>query len=182
MQRLLFLGLGISALLLLTALFLAFKTAREIDQDTAVFADRQASTKAAIDALDAQQSEWYGRWLSLARQRDVVKREEILAQLAQTHDQMANTVRSAYEQAELLRESIYEDSHGLLRWTVWLFAACVVLFLAWASWTVRASAGLFKKLEQQAAELGQMQYQFLETQENTARRMRARSKIGRAHV
>jgi two-component system NarL family sensor kinase len=53
---------------------------------------------------------------------------------------------------------------------VWLFAACVGLALLSAIWVVRASAGLFRRLEHQAGELTQLQYQFLETQENVARR------------
>ncbi len=39
-----------------------------------------------------------------------------------------------------------------------------------ATWAVRASAGLFSKLRQQASELARLQYQFIETQEETARR------------
>jgi signal transduction histidine kinase len=76
---------------------------------------------------------------------------------------MSLALEQAYEQTEFLREAIYQEGHGLLRWTVWLFGACVILSIACAVWAVRASTQLFKQLET-------LQYQFLETQENTARR------------
>jgi two-component system sensor histidine kinase UhpB len=83
---------------------------------------------------------------------------------------MSSALESAYEQAELLRESIYEQGHGLWRWTLWTFSACVILWLACAAWAVQASAGLFRRLEEQAGALTRLQFQFLESQENTARR------------
>ena len=83
---------------------------------------------------------------------------------------MSSTLESAYEQSELLRESIYQAGHGLLRWAVWAFALCVALSLICASWMARASAGLFRQLESQAGDLTRLQYAFLETQEQVARR------------
>lgn len=170
LRRLLFLGLGLSAILLLSAVFVALRAVHQIDRNTQTFADRQELAKAAIDGIERQQADLNNRWLLLARKRDVLRREEILDQIAQNRGQMSSALESAYEQAELLRESIYQEGHGLLRWTVWLFASCVGLSLLSATWAVRASAGLFRTLEQQARELTQMQYQFLETQENVARR------------
>jgi signal transduction histidine kinase len=170
LQRLLLLGLCVSALLVLSALVVALRTVHQIDRNTQTFANRQALAKAAIDGIEKQQAELNSRWLQLARRKDVVRREEILAQLAQNRQEMSAKLESAYEQAELLRESIYQEGHGLLRWTVWLFAVCVGLSLLCALWIVRASAALFGKLEQQAGELTSLQYQFLETQENVARR------------
>jgi len=170
LQRLLVLGLCLSALLLLSALLVALRTIHQIDGNAQTFAERQSSAKAAIDGIEKQQSELNSRWLQLARRRDLVRRDEILNQLAQNRHEMSSALESAYEQAELLRESIYQEGHGLLRWTVWLFAACVGLSLLCATWTVQASAGLFRKLEQQSDDLTRMQYQFLETQEDVARR------------
>ncbi len=170
LQRLLLLGLGLSALLLLSALLVALRTVHQIDRNTQTFADRQALAKAAIDDIERQQHTLNTRWLQLARKKDLVSRQEIMDQLVQAQGQMDGALESAYEQAELLRESIYQEGHGLLRWTVWLFSVCVLLSLVCASWAVRASAGLFRRLEQQAAELTRMQYQFLETQEHIARR------------
>lgn len=170
MQRLLLLGLCLSAMLLLSALLVALRTIRQIDRNTQTFTERQSLAKAAIDDIEKQQAQLNSRWLQLARRKDLVRREEILDQLAQNRQQMSSALESAYEQAELLRESIYQEGHGLLRWTVWLFGACVLLSLLCATWIVRASAGLFRKLEQQAAELTSMQYQFLESQEDVARR------------
>jgi signal transduction histidine kinase len=170
MQRLLLLGLCLSVALLLSALLVALRTVRQIDQNTQVFAERQAMAKAAIDDIEHEQADLNSNWLRLAKRSDVVKREEILTQLEQSRDQMSTALESAYEQAEYLRESIYQEGHGLLRWTVWLFCACVVLSLICATWAVRASTGLFRRLELQASQLTQMQYQFLETQENVARR------------
>jgi signal transduction histidine kinase len=170
LQRLLLLGLGLSVLLLLSALLVALRTVRQIDQDTQLFTNRQALAKAAIDDIERQQADLNASWLRLARRSDVVKREEILTQLDQARQQMSSALESAYEQAELLRESIYQEGHGLLRWTVWIFCICVGLSLLCATWTVRASAALFRRLAQQASALTQLQYQFLETQEDVARR------------
>ncbi len=170
LQRLLLLGLGLSAILLLSALLLAIRTVHQININTQTFADREASAKAAIEEIQKQQAQLNSRWLKLTRRRDALSREEVLDQLTENRNQMSSALDSAYQEAELLRETIYQKGHGLLRWTVWLFAACVLLSLAWATWTVRATAGLFGRLEQQATELSRLQYQFLESQEDVARR------------
>jgi signal transduction histidine kinase len=170
LQRLLLLALCLSAMLLLSALLVALRTVHQIERNTQTFADRQSLAKDAIDGIEKQQADLNARWLQLARKKDLVRREEILDQLAESRQQMSNALESAYAQTELLRESIYQASHGLLRWTVWLFAVCVGLSLISATWAVRTSAGLFRRLEQQAGELTSLQYQFLETQENVARR------------
>ena len=107
LQRLLLLGLGISALLLLSALLVALRTVHQIDRNTQTFADRQVLAKAAIDGIEKQQAELNSRWLQLARKRDVFRREEILDQIARKRAEMSSALESAYEQAELLRESIY---------------------------------------------------------------------------
>lgn len=169
-QRMLLLELGLSALLLLCAVLVAFRAVRQINTMTETFAQRQALAKDAIDAIEREQSVLNGRWRQLAGRKDLVRREEILDQLEQNRQQMSSALESAYEQAELLRESIYEAGHGLLRWTGWIFAACVGLSLLGASWAVRTSAGLFKRLESQASDLTRLQYAFLETQEQVARR------------
>ena len=169
-QRFLLLGLGVSALLLFSAVLVAWRSAHQIDRDTRTFAEEQVLTKSAIDNIVHQQTDLNNRWLQLARKKDVVRREEILDQLEQSRQQMSSALESAYARTELLRESLYQHSHGLLRWTVWLFALCVGLSLFCASWAARASAGVFSQLQRQAGELSRLQYQFLETQEETARR------------
>jgi len=169
-QRFLLLGLGVSALLLFSAVLVAWRSAHQIDRDTRTFADEQVLAKSAIDDIEHQQADLNNRWLQLARKKDVVRREEILDQLTQSRQQMSSALESAYAQTELLRETLYQHSHGLLRWTVWLFALCVGLSLFCASWAARASAGVFSRLQGQASELSRLQYQFLETQEETARR------------
>ena len=166
----LLLGVSISGLLLLSALLVASRTVHQINRMTQTFADDQAQAKAAIDGIERQQNDLNNRWLQLARRKDMVRREEILAQLKESRDQMSGALESAYEQSEVLRESIYQTGHGLLRWAVWLFALFVGLSLLCASWIVRTSATLFKKLETQADDLSRLQYAFLETQEETARR------------
>ncbi len=170
LQRMLLVGLCLSALLLLSALLVAWRTVHQINNITETFSSRQALAKSAIDGIEKQQSELNSRWRQLARRKDVVRREEILAELDQNRAEMSNALESAYEQAELLRESIYQAGHGLLRWTVWLFALCVALSLVCATWAVRASASLFRRLETQAGELTRLQYAFLESQEDVARR------------
>ena len=170
LQRLLLVGLSASAVLLFSALLVAWRAVHQIYDDTQTFADRESLTKAAIDDIERQESDLNAQWLRLARSRDVVGRDELVQQINDARDKMSSALESAYAQAELLRESIYQEGHGLLRWTVWLFAGCVGLSLLCALWAARASAALFGKLEQQSAELVQLQYQFLETQEKTARR------------
>jgi signal transduction histidine kinase len=163
-------GILFSAVLLLSAVFVAWRTVRQIDQRTSQFTERETAAKQAIEGIEEKQRELNGRWLQLARKKDYVRREEILDQLAQNRQQMTSSLETAYEQGELLRESVYEEGHSLLRWTMWTFAGCVALWLLCAVWAVNASTGLFRRLEQQAAALTRLQFQFLETQENTARR------------
>lgn len=170
LQRVLLVGLCVAVLLLFSALLIALRTVRQIDEHSRVFAERLTLSKAAMDQVEKEQTDLNARWLNLAKRSDVVRREEILNQLAQSRSQMSGALESAYEQAEFLRESIYQESHGLLRWNIWLFCCCVGLALLSATWVVRASTGLFAKLERQARELTEVQYQFLETQENVARR------------
>jgi two-component system sensor histidine kinase UhpB len=162
-QRGLVIGLCLFSLLLLSAVTIAWRTIHHIDEHTQEFAARQALAKESIDRIEQQQYELNSRWQRLARHKDVVSRDEILAQLEQNREDMGLALDGAYQQAELLRESISKEGHGLLRWTVWLFGICVVLSIGCASWAVNASTQLFKRLET-------LQYQFLETQENTARR------------
>ncbi len=159
-----------SAILLLSSLVLALRTVQHINTQTDLFAERQVLAKAAIDNIEAEQNRLNADWLKMARKSDVVRREEILTELQQARSDMSASIESAYAQTEFLRESIYEEGHGLLRWTVWLFSACVLLSLACATWAVRATTGLFGRLEQQASQLTEMQYQFLESQEDVARR------------
>ncbi|HSU61508.1 MAG TPA: sensor histidine kinase [Bryobacteraceae bacterium] len=170
LQRLLLLGLGLSALLLLSAVVVALRAVRQMDRDTQTFADQQALEKSAIDEIQRRQARLNSRWLQLARRKDAPSRADVLNELADNRQQMSSALEAADQRAELLRQSIYQEGHGLLRWTVWLFAVCVGLSLVCATWAFRASASLFRRLEQQAAELTRMQYQFLETQENVARR------------
>ena len=169
-QRRLLLGLGISGLLLLSAVLVASRSIHQINTLTGLFAERQARAKDSIDAIEHEQSVLTERWRTLAGRKDVLRREEILNQIEQSRQQMSSTLESAYEQSELLRESVYQAGHGLLQWTVWVFAACVALSLLGASWVVRSSTALFRRLETQASDLSRLQYAFLETQEQVARR------------
>lgn len=170
LQRVLLIGLLVSAFLLLSALLVALRTVRQIDFQSQTFANRLTLTKDAIDEIEKEQADLNAHWLRLAKRNDVIKREEILSQLAQSRSQMALALESAYEQAEYLRETIYQESHGLLQWNVWLFCSCVGLSLLCGVWLVRASTVIFAQMEQQTRDLTDIQYQFLETQENVARR------------
>ena len=169
-RRVVVAGILFSTVLLLSAVFVAWRTVRQIDGRAAQFSERETAAKQAIEAIEQKQHELNERWLQLARKKDFVRREEILDQLAQSRQQMNASLETAYEQGELLRESVYEEGHSLLHWTMWTFAGCVALWLLCAVWAVNASAILFRRLEQQAAALTRLQFQFLESQENTARR------------
>ena len=114
----------------------------QIDANTQTFAEGQEATKAAIDGIEKEQTALNARWLQLAK-RDVISREAILSELDDSRQQMSNSLQSAYEQAENLREKVYEAGHGLLRFTVWLFAICVGLSVICATWVVRASRVCF---------------------------------------
>lgn len=162
-QRALITGLCLFSLLLLSAVAIAWRTVHHIYDHTQEFAHRQILSKASIDTIEQQQAELNNRWLTLARRKDAISRDEILAQSEQNREDMDVALEGAYEQSELLHESVYREGHGLLRWTVWLFGGCVFLSIGCAFWAVRASTRLFRQLET-------LQYQFLETQENTARR------------
>ncbi|MBV8553487.1 MAG: sensor histidine kinase [Acidobacteriaceae bacterium] len=170
LQRLLVLGLGLSALLLLSALLVAFRAVHQINGIAGTFATQQSLAKDAIDGIQAQQSVLNRRWLKLARSKDSLTRAEVLSQLSENQEQMSSTLEAAYGQAETLRKSIYQKGEGLLKWTVWLFVLCAGLSVLCAIWTVRATTALFRKLEQQSAELTGLQYQFLKAQEDIARR------------
>lgn len=162
-QRALITGLCLFSLLLLSALAIAWRTVHHIYNHTQQFATRQTLAKSAIDKIEQEQVALNNRWLTLARKKDAISRDEVLNQSEQNREDMDIALENAYEQSELLRESIYQEGHGLLRWTVWLFGALVILSIGCAFWAVRASTQLFKQLET-------LQFQFLETQENTARR------------
>lgn len=162
-QQTLIAGLCLFSLLLLCALVIAWRTIHHINDHTQEFAARQTLAKDSIVKIEQQQAELNNRWLTLARKKDTVSRDEILVQTEQNREDMTLALEGAYEQAEFLRESIYEEGHGLLRWTVWLFGGCVLLSIASAVWAVRSSTNLFGRLEN-------LQHQFLETQEDTARR------------
>lgn len=142
---------------------IAWRTIHHIDDHTREFEARQTLARQSIVTIERQQSELNRRWRKLANSKDVVSRDEILAQTEQNREDMSMALEGAYQQAEALRQAIYSEGHGLLRWTVWLFGLCVLLSIACAVWAVNASTQLFKRLEM-------LQYQFLETQENTARR------------
>ncbi len=156
LQRLLLVGLSASAILLLSALLVALRTVHQIDQNTQLFTNRQALAKAAIDDIERQENDLNAEWLALAKQSDVVDRDVLMQQIMSARAKMSSALETAYEQAELLRESIYQEGHGLLRWTVWLFSGCVGLSLLCAIWAARASTALFGKLEQQSGELVQI--------------------------
>ena len=162
-RRALLAGLCLFSILLLSAVVIAWRTIHHIDDHTQEFAARQASAKESIVKIEQQQAVLNSRWHKLARSKDVVSRDEILTQTEQNREDMGIALDAAYAQTENLRRSIFAEGHGLLRWTVWLFGVCVLLSIACALWAVSASTQLFRRLET-------LQYQFLETQENTARR------------
>jgi signal transduction histidine kinase len=83
---------------------------------------------------------------------------------------MQTAFAAATAQTAAAREKIRREGQGLLRFTVGLFASCVLLSLLVAFYTVQASAKVFRKLELQTQELGQLQLQILESQEQVARR------------
>jgi signal transduction histidine kinase len=169
-QRLLLIGSGVSVLLLLSALLVAVRAVRQIDQNASAFASGQTTAQTLIQKLQRQQDLLNDRRQQLARRADLIKKEDILNQLADSHAQMQSALEAAAAQASQARENIRKEGHGLLRFTVELFATCVLLSLLCAFFTVRASAQVFRRLEQQARDLRTVQLQVLESQEQIARR------------
>jgi signal transduction histidine kinase len=169
-QRLLLIGSGVSVLLLLSALLVAVRAVSQIDENATAFASGQTTAQTLIQRLQKQQDVLNDRRLKLARRADLIKKEDILTQLAESHAEMQSALEAAAVQASHARENILKEGHGLLRLTVWLFAACVLLSLVCAFFTVRASADVFRRLEHQARDLRTVQLQVLESQEQIARR------------
>ena len=81
-------GILFSAVLLLSAVFVAWRTVRQIDLRASQFTERENAAKQAIEAIEQKQHELNERWLQLARKKDYVRREEILDQLAQIRVQI----------------------------------------------------------------------------------------------
>ncbi len=156
--------------MLLSALLVAIRTVRQIDENATAFASGQSTAQALIQRLQKQQDILYDRRQKLARRADLIKKEDILNQLAESHAEMQGALEAAAVQASQARENILKEGHGLLRFTVWLFAACVLLSLVCAFFMVRASAEVFRRLEWQARDLRTVQLQVLESQEQIARR------------
>ena len=169
-QRLLLIGSGVSVLLLLSALLVAVRAVRQIDENATAFASGQTTAQTLIQRLQKQQDLLNDRRQQLARRADLIKKEDILNQLAESHAQMQSALAAAAVQASHTRENIVKEGHGLLRFTVELFATCVLMSLVCAFITVRASAEVFRRLEQQARDLRTVQLQVLESQEQIARR------------
>lgn len=169
-KRLLFIGAGLSTLLLLSALLVALRTVHQIDANTAAFSAGQTASQQLIQRLEVQQESLYQRRLLLASRADLIRKEDILKQLAESHVEMQAAFAAATAQTAAARENIRREGQGLLRSTVWLFASCVLLSLLVAFYTVQASAKVFRKLGLQTQELGQLQLQILESQEQVARR------------
>jgi len=169
-KRLLFIGAALSILLLLSALVVALRAVHQIDANATAFSTGQTASQQLIQKLEVQQESLYQRRLKLARGADVIRREDVLKQLTESHAEMQAAFAAAAAQTAAARENIRREGHGLLRFTVWLFASCVLLSLLVAFYTVRASTRVFRKLEQQTDELGRLQLQLLESQEQVARR------------
>lgn len=169
-KRLLLVGSGLSVLLLLTASLIAWRAVRQINENATNFATGQTQAEEVIGKLQREQDLLNARRLQLVRRADLLKKEDILKQLAESHAEMQSTLAAASEQAEEARENIQREGYGLRRMTVGLFGACVLLSLAFAGYTVRASTRVFGRMEEQATALSQVQLQLLESQEQVARR------------
>jgi signal transduction histidine kinase len=169
-KRLLLIGSGLSVLLLLTASLVAWRTVRQINENASNFATGQTQAEELIRKLQKEQDLLNARRLQLARRADLLKKEDILNQLAESHTEMQSTLIAASQQAEEARENIQREGFGLRRMTVELFGVCVLLSLGFAVYTVGASTKVFSRMEEQAVTLGQVQLQLLESQEQVARR------------
>lgn len=169
-KRLLLIGSGLSVLLLLTASLVAWRAVRQINENATNFATGQTQAEELIRKLQSEQDLLNARRLQLARRADLLKKEDILSQLAESHAEMQSTLEAASEQAEEARENIQLEGYGLRRMTVALFGVCVLLSLAFAVYTVRASTRVFGRMEEQAMALGEVQLQLLESHEKVARR------------
>lgn len=94
--------------------------------------------------------------------------------LFRRHEQVMSIVRKlvavAYEKSIAAHQQIDRQSTRLVRNSVALLGACLLLALVCAVLTVRLATDLFRKMEHQASELSRVSWHMLETQETAARR------------
>ena len=96
--------------------------------------------------------------------RELLRRhEEVLAVVAKL-------VEASYQKANEAESQINARSRGLIRDSLLLIGACLVLAIVCATFTVRVSSQLFREMEWQAGELSRVSWHMLENQESAARR------------
>ncbi len=90
------------------------------------------------------------------------------------HDEVIEIVRELISggrtRAEEAKGQIQSRSRELLRQSFLLVGACLILATAFAIFTVRITANLFRQMEAQSTELSSVTWHMLENQETTARR------------
>lgn len=90
------------------------------------------------------------------------------------HDEVIEIVRELISggrtRAEEAQGQIQSRSRELLRQSFLLVGACLILATAFAIFTVRITANLFRQMEAQSTELSSVTWHMLENQETTARR------------
>ena len=95
-------------------------------------------------------------------------------ELLRRHDDVlavvAKLINASYVKASAAQAQIQHRSHELETKSLLLLGACLVLALVCAILTMRATTGLFQKMEWQTAELSRVSWHMLENQESAARR------------
>src|SRR5580704_10133281 len=96
--------------------------------------------------------------------RDLLRRHEEVTAI------VAKMIASNYSRTLAAQSRIDQRSAQLLRESLALLGGCVLLALVCAIFTVRITTQLFRRMEQQSAELARVTWRMLETQETAARR------------
>ncbi len=95
---------------------------------------------------------------------------DLLGRHEEVTDLVAKLVSSNYSSALAAQSRIDQRSARLVNESVILLGLCLLLGLLCAIFTVRITAVLFRKMESQASELGNVTWRMLENQETAARR------------
>ncbi|MSV29785.1 MAG: hypothetical protein EXQ52_13720 [Bryobacterales bacterium] len=95
---------------------------------------------------------------------------DLFARHAEVVAAVTKLIGLSYETAVAGQRQIDARSEVLLRESFLLLGACLALALAFAAFTVRSSARLFREVGRQESELSRVSWHFLENQETAARR------------
>jgi signal transduction histidine kinase len=102
--------------------------------------------------------------------RQRIERGELFRRHEEMTSVVARLIGSSYQRAKAAEDQIELRSRGLTNHSLILLATSLCLAILTTVFTVRLTAGLFRKMEWQTGELSRISWQLLENQEATAKR------------